>query len=105
MKAEDLLMYSQVEVSGLLLLPCKLACPSASCKEAFLTDSHPWTPLLQDDIPFAHQVAKFPVKKRPKLPPSFAAKKEVTFMRSRALFQPTAQLNATHCRSSSVFSG
>ena len=38
--------------------------------------------LLQDDIPFAHQVAKFPVKKRPKLPPSFAAMKEVTAMRS-----------------------
>ena len=33
--------------------------------------------MLQDEIPFAHPVAKFPVKKRPKLPPSFAAKKEV----------------------------
>lgn len=32
---------------------------------------------MQDEIPFAHPVAKFPVKKRPKLPPSFAAMKEV----------------------------
>ena len=33
--------------------------------------------MLQDEIPFAHPVARFPVKKQPKLPPSFAAMKEV----------------------------
>jgi len=35
--------------------------------------------VLQDEIPFAHPVARFPVKKRPTLPPSFAAKQEVHF--------------------------
>ena len=83
-KAEDLLMYSQVEVSGLQLHSHKPACPWAFCKEAFMTGYNSWESLLlQDDIPFAHQVAKFPVKKRPKLPPSFAAKKEVTTMRTQ----------------------
>ncbi len=32
---------------------------------------------MQDEVPFALAVAKFPVKKRAKLPPSFADKKEV----------------------------
>ena len=41
-KAEDLLMYSQVEVSGLLLFPCILVCPWPPCKEALMTHCDQW---------------------------------------------------------------
>ena len=34
--------------------------------------------LLQEDLPFAHQVAKYPVLKAPRHVPTFAEQKEVS---------------------------
>lgn len=51
---------------------------------------------LQDEIPFAHPVARFPVKKRPTLPPSFAAKKEVPTSFTHCSFDLWA-LKLTYC--------
>ncbi len=89
---DELIRYARAEARracGLRALPARRRplswpCPGTGCTAAA---SPPWTPcaaaqrspaclVRQEEVPFAHPLAPFPVAKRPSLAPSFADKQE-----------------------------